>query len=92
MDSELTTGRADTSRTKPSRASRAYITAAESGRSTLAFNRSFVQFDGEGDTANAKPRAIGGHPAAVLRVACRRESSGEPIRERGGLRSGRHSG
>jgi hypothetical protein len=39
----------------------------------VAFSRSFVQFDGEGDTANARPRAIGGHPAAVLRVACRRK-------------------
>ena len=29
--------------------------------------RSFVQFDGEGDTANARPRAIGGHAAVVLR-------------------------
>jgi hypothetical protein len=26
----------------------------------VAFTRSFVQFDGEGDTANARPRAIGG--------------------------------
>jgi hypothetical protein len=39
----------------------------------VAFSRSFVQFDGEGETANARPRAIGGHPAAVLRVACRRK-------------------
>ena len=32
--------------------------------------RSFVQFDGEGDTANARPRAIGGHPAVLLRGVC----------------------
>jgi hypothetical protein len=32
-----------------------------------ALIRSFVQFDGEGDTANARPRAIGGHPAVLLR-------------------------
>jgi hypothetical protein len=32
-----------------------------------AFTRSFVQFDGEGEAANARPRAIGGHPAVVLR-------------------------
>ncbi len=44
----------------------------------MAFNRSFVQFDGEGDTANARPRAIGGHPAAVLRVACRRKDPESP--------------
>ena len=37
----------------------------------VAFSRSFVQFDGEGDTANARPRAIGGHPAVLLRArAC----------------------
>jgi hypothetical protein len=44
----------------------------------LPFNRSFVQFDGEGDTANARPRAIGGHPAAVLRVACLRKDPNSP--------------
>jgi hypothetical protein len=35
--------------------------------------RSFVQFDGEGDTANARPREIGGHPAVLLRRLCRRK-------------------
>ena len=44
----------------------------------VAFSRSFVQFEGEGDTANARPRAIGGHPAAVLRVACRRKAPESP--------------
>ena len=44
----------------------------------VAFSRNFVQFDGEGDTANARPRAIGGHPAAVLRVACRRKDPESP--------------
>jgi hypothetical protein len=44
----------------------------------VAFSRSFVQFDGEGDTANARPRAIGGHPAAVLRVTCRRKAPESP--------------
>jgi hypothetical protein len=29
--------------------------------------RSFVQFEGEGETANARERAIGGHPAVLLR-------------------------
>ena len=33
---------------------------------SVALMRSFVQFDGEGDAANARPRAIGGHPAVVL--------------------------
>ena len=35
--------------------------------------RSFVQFVGEGDTANAKERDIGGHPAVLLRGVCRRK-------------------
>jgi hypothetical protein len=39
-----------------------------------ALLRSFVQFEGEGDTANARERAIGGHPAVVLRVSCRRKN------------------
>jgi hypothetical protein len=35
--------------------------------------RSFVQFDGEGETANAKQREIGGHAAALLRNVCLRK-------------------
>ena len=60
MDSQLTTGGP-------------YVTAEirtsfkgyyrTSGGKLVALMRSFVQFDGEGDTANARPRAIGGHPA-----------------------------
>ncbi|WP_108683346.1 hypothetical protein [Methyloceanibacter sp. wino2] len=33
--------------------------------------RSFVQYTGEGDTANARSRAIGGHSAAIVRWQCR---------------------
>ncbi len=33
--------------------------------------RTFLLFDGEGDTANARERAIGGHPAIFLRWRCR---------------------
>ena len=40
--------------------------------------RSFVQFDGEGDTANARQRAIGGHPAALLRGVCLRKDPASP--------------
>jgi hypothetical protein len=40
--------------------------------------RSFVQFDGEGDTANARPRAIGGHPAVLLRGVCLRKNPNSP--------------
>jgi hypothetical protein len=35
--------------------------------------RSFVQFDGEGEAANARQREIGGHPAALLRNVCLRK-------------------
>ncbi len=43
-----------------------------------ALYRSFVQFDGEGDAANARERAIGGHPAELLRNMCRRKVPGDP--------------
>jgi hypothetical protein len=35
--------------------------------------RSFVQFDGEGETANARQREIGGHAAELLRNVCLRK-------------------
>ena len=47
----------------------------------------FLKFDGEGDTANARERAIGGHPAVLLRGVCRRKEPGSPPRRRGRLRS-----
>jgi hypothetical protein len=40
--------------------------------------RSFVQFEGEGDTANAEQRDIGGHPAVLLRGVCRRKKPDSP--------------
>jgi hypothetical protein len=44
----------------------------------VAFSRSFVQFDGQGDAANARPREIGGHPAVLLRAACLRKDPDSP--------------
>ena len=44
----------------------------------MAFIRWFVQFDGEGDAANARPRDIGGHPAALLRGVCLRKDPHSP--------------
>jgi len=44
----------------------------------VALMRSFVQFDGEGDAANARPRAIGGHPVVVLTGLCLRKAPGNP--------------
>jgi hypothetical protein len=40
--------------------------------------RSFVQFDGEGETANAREREIGGHPAELLRNVCLRKDPRSP--------------
>ena len=42
------------------------------------FQRSFLQFEGEGDTANAREREIGGHPAVVLPWSCRRKDPDSP--------------
>ncbi len=53
----------------------------------VPFSRSFVQFEGEGDTANAGPRAIGGHPAVLLRGVCLRKMPDSPYANTGGLRS-----
>jgi hypothetical protein len=72
MDSKLTTGGP-------------YVTAEirtsfkgyyVSGGKSLPMMRSFVQFEGEGETANARPRAIGGHPAVIVATACRRKAPG----------------
>ena len=48
------------------------------------FSRSFLQFEGEGDTANAREREIGGHPAVVLRWSCRRKDPGSPYADEEG--------
>lgn len=55
-----------------------------SGRD-LALVRSFVQFDGEGATANARVRAIGGHPAQILKGMCRRKSPDSPYADDDGF-------
>jgi len=44
-----------------------------STKQDAALIRSFVQFDGEGDTANARQRAIGGHAAVALKGVCLRK-------------------
>jgi hypothetical protein len=75
MDSKLTAGGAYV--TEETRTSfKGYY--RDSAGKYVAFSRSFVQFDGEGDTANARPRAIGGHPAVVLRVVCLRKAPDSP--------------
>ena len=49
-----------------------------SGGKDVPLMRSFVQFDGEGDTANARPRAIGGHPGVIVSAVCRMKAPGNP--------------
>ena len=80
MDSKLTTGGA-------------YVTGEDitsfkgyyrSAGKDAALIRSFVQFDGEGDAANARPRAIGGHPAVLLRGVCLRKNPDSPYANQDG--------
>ncbi len=40
--------------------------------------RSFIQFDGQGDTANARQREIGGHAAVLLRKVCLMKNPDSP--------------
>ena len=53
------------------------------GRETTLI-RSFVQFDGERDTANARQREIGGHAAILLRGVCRRKKPDSPYADQEG--------
>ena len=53
------------------------------GRETTLI-RSFVQFDGERDTANARQREIGGHAAVLLRGVCRRKKPDSPYADQEG--------
>ena len=75
MDSQLTTGGP-------------YVTAEirtsfkgyyrDPGGNSVALMRSFVQFDGEGDAANARRRAIGGHPAVMVKGRCLLKAPDDP--------------
>ncbi len=59
----------------------AYITAElktsfkgyyrSSGKQKSTLHRTFIQFDGQGETDNAREREIGGHAAVLLRGMCR---------------------
>lgn len=71
----------------------AYVTGEEitsfkgyyrSGGKLTPLLRTFIQFDGEGDTANARPRAIGGHPSVLLRASCRRKDPDNPYANKEG--------
>ncbi len=75
LDSELTAGGVYvTGETKAS--FKGYYRA--SATRDAPFVRSFIQFDGEGDTANAGAREIGGHAAVALKGVCLRKDPGNP--------------
>jgi hypothetical protein len=75
MDSKLTTGGAYVTDETITSFKGYYRVSA--GKNAVLI-RSFVQFDGEGDAANARPRAIGGHPAVLLREVCLRKNPDSP--------------
>lgn len=75
MDSNLTTG-GDYVTGETVASFKGYYRAPGGGEAVFA--RAFLKFDGEGETANARERAIGGHPAVLLRGVCRRREPGSP--------------
>ena len=74
MDSELTAGGAYVTGETIASFKGYYRVAGDE----TVFMRSFVRFDGEGETANSRERAIGGHPAVLLRGLCRRKDPASP--------------
>ena len=81
LDSRLTAGGAYvTAETKTS--FKGYYHASTKHDAVLI--RSFVQFDGEGEVANARQREIGGHPAELLRNVCLRKDPHSSYADRDG--------
>jgi hypothetical protein len=81
LDSKLTAGGAYV--TRETKASfKGYYRV--SGKSDAVLVRSFIQFDGEGETANAREREIGGHAAELLRNVCLRKDPHSPYADREG--------
>jgi hypothetical protein len=81
MDSRLTAGGAYvTGETKTS--FKGYYRSSANQDTILM--RSFVQFDGEGEVANARQREIGGHPAELLRNVCLRKDPHSSYADRDG--------
>jgi hypothetical protein len=82
MDSNLTMGGSYmTSEVKTS--FKGYYRA--SGAKDAIYLRSFLQFDGEGETANARQRAIGGHAAAKVAAMCMMKAPASPYANHDGL-------
>lgn len=55
-----------------------------SSKHQVALLRSFIPFDGEGETANARQRAIGGHEAVTLKNICLQKEPDSPYANRDG--------
>lgn len=55
-----------------------------SAKKIAVLMRSFVQFDGEGETANARQREIGGHASVLLRGVCLLKDPDSPYADRDG--------
>lgn len=81
MGSSLTTGGAYVT-SEQTTSFKGYYQLA--GGRHAALVRSFVQFDGEGETANARQREIGGHAAILLRGACLRKKPDSPYADQKG--------
>lgn len=80
-DSFLTMGGAYvTAETKNS--FKGYYRAADGQDAVLV--RTFIQFDGEGDTGNARARAIGGHAAVTMKGVCLRHDPASPYADGAG--------
>ncbi|QKC86191.1 hypothetical protein [Mesorhizobium sp. NZP2077] len=82
MDSELTAGGAYMTRETKTSFKGFYRTGA---KQDAAFLRTFIQFDGQGEAANARQRVIGGHAAQVLRAMCMRKSPNSSYADHDGL-------
>ena len=54
------------------------------GSSYQPLLRSFLQFEGEGATANARERAIGGHPGVIVSWICRMKYPSSPYADKDG--------
>jgi hypothetical protein len=81
MDSNLTAGGAYVTRETKASFKGYYRVSAKQDAILI---RSFIQFDGEGETANARQREIGGHAAELLRNVCLRKDPHSSYADREG--------
>ena len=81
MDSKLTAGGAYVTRETKTSFKGYYRVSA---KQEAILMRSFIQFDGEGETANARQREIGGHAAELLRNVCLRKNPHTPYADHEG--------